>query len=339
MSYGIHYRVVYELSYASLAHSACKHGHCTLHFPSTTGRRSYASACDNSMRRMDRDFLRSNFSGSAFVWKNFKDNPVISIFGLPLLAAGAMLLTFQALFKRRDSWSSDMEELERLRAEQGMPGSPRYADYTEGKTSRRYKPSKVRKESVMYPSWCTPDPDFIHKPWVTESVPRPAVGDAYLPARPPPSAYSYHSASRQDEYSGKSSASSQVTCNTEHFSDQVPPAAPSFRAHSRHSATSARPASLRTQDAAAYGSVSSSHRVPPLQHNGVAVPDLVSSPLADRRMSRPPSAATHNPRASSQHTRRCSHTSRRSSRTTVSMGDRSKQKEFDAKKSTMSNAS
>lgn len=81
------------------------------------------------MPRLDKDFLRHNFEGSSFVWRNLKSNPAISIFGLPLLAADAALLPVRTLLRRRDSASADEPELDRLRAKQGMPGSQQYAAY------------------------------------------------------------------------------------------------------------------------------------------------------------------------------------------------------------------
>lgn len=123
--------------------------------------------CAQEMPRFDKDFIKYNFEGSSFVWRNFKRNPAISILGLPLLIADAALLPVRARFTR--GRRSDDRELDRLTAKQGMPGSRHYADYTDS-TWVDYT-MQPGKQSIMYPSWGIPDRDFIEKPWNTLRFP------------------------------------------------------------------------------------------------------------------------------------------------------------------------
>lgn len=55
---------------------------------------------------MNKDFLRSNFEGSSFVWTQFKTHPLLSVLGLPLLTLDLILLPIRAIAWRKSSTSS-----------------------------------------------------------------------------------------------------------------------------------------------------------------------------------------------------------------------------------------
>lgn len=87
------------------------------------------------MPKLPEDFLRHAFEGSSFVWKDFKRNPALSILGMPLVLMDAALLPLRAVTSRESTDSDNDRELERLRREQGMPGTENYARYI-GKAPR-----------------------------------------------------------------------------------------------------------------------------------------------------------------------------------------------------------
>lgn len=126
-----------------------------------------------------RETLSQNFEGSNYAWKGFKESRGLSLAFTPLVALDAALLPVRMYLDRKSHLdaSSDERDLERLRWEQGMPGSSQYADYIgqEYLTLPRAEPSrhaqelprsshdrhkhrstKTKGESVLYSGWSLP---------------------------------------------------------------------------------------------------------------------------------------------------------------------------------------
>ena len=145
-----------------------------------------------------RESLSDNFEGSAFVWKEFKRNPVLSVLGLPFVLLEAALLPVRAVTNRKDVVSHDIRYQLQFGAECHDPpldgsaryqtdspggdgdhgyGVPLYGSHTQTEVQaysndlnrnrdHRGKRQRANKEfeSVLYPGWRLPHHGFAARP-------------------------------------------------------------------------------------------------------------------------------------------------------------------------------
>lgn len=114
-----------------------------------------------------KEFLAHNYEGSSF-WKH--SNPIICGTLMSLAAIDTALLPFRYVYEctQKDSASDDERDLDRLRRQQGMPGSQQYAGYT-GRNVRAEKGTGAWQYPSMTPG--------------TVAMQQPSYGDSqgYMP--------------------------------------------------------------------------------------------------------------------------------------------------------------
>ncbi|TKA24026.1 hypothetical protein B0A50_06917 [Salinomyces thailandicus] len=125
---------------------------------------------------LTKPLLDHNFSGSSFVWQEFKSNPALSVFGLPLLILDLLLLPVRAAVAREGEEASHNSDCDYERGRVDKEGAKEKGKKSkkikkverrrgEGRGTRRKNTSgeKGRERRTLYPSWNLPNQGFSEK--------------------------------------------------------------------------------------------------------------------------------------------------------------------------------